>query len=124
MTMRNPCLREDVLKTFIFVLVYLSISAIVYADRPSYGVQVMTTRQTAVTVLKSAGPPENPKPLSVNIQEDDLKTGLQNYRERKYAEAISALSRYASLAVKSQQRTAALLIIGKSLEEMNRPWAG
>ena len=120
-TMSNPCLREDVLKTFVFVLVYLSISAAAYADRPSHGVQVLTTRQTAVKALKSAGPPESPKPSPVNIQEDDLKTGMQNYRERKYAEAISALSKYASLVPKSQQRTAALLIIGKSLEEMNRP---
>ncbi|OIP92447.1 MAG: hypothetical protein AUK26_04760 [Syntrophaceae bacterium CG2_30_58_14] len=111
------------MKTFVFVLVYLSISAAAYADLPSHGVQVLPTGQTAAKALKSAGPPESPNPSPVNIQEDNLKTGMQNYRERKYAEAISALSRYVSLVPKSQQRTAALLIIGKSLEEMNRPWS-
>ncbi|TRZ75705.1 MAG: hypothetical protein D4R93_04575 [Deltaproteobacteria bacterium] len=121
--MSNPCLREGVLKKFVFVLIYLSISSAAYADRPSDGVQVLTTGQTTANALKSAGPPESPKPSPVNIQEDDLKTGMQNYRERKYAGAISALSKYASLVPKSQQRTAALLIIGKSLEEMNRPWS-
>ena len=122
MAISNPCLREDVLKIFVIVLVYLSIFSVAYADRPSDGVQVLTPGQTAVKALKSAESPESPKSSPVNIQEDDLKTGMQNYHERKYAEAISALSRYASLVAKSQQRTAALLIIGKSLEEMNRPW--
>ena len=111
------------MKTFVFVLVYLFMSAAAYADRPADSVQVLTTSQTAAKALKSTGPPESPKPSPVNIEEDDLKTGMQNYHERKYAEAISALSRYASLVPKSQQRTAALLIIGKSLEEMNRPWS-
>jgi len=119
--MSNPCLREGVLKTFVFVLVYLSISAAAYADRPPQDVPVLTTGQAAAKALMSAGSPESPKPSPVSIQEDDLKTGMQNYHVRKYAEAISALSRYASLVPKSQQRTAALLIIGKSLEEMNRP---
>lgn len=109
------------MKAFVFVLVYLSISAAAHADPPSHGVQALTAGQTAATTLKPAGPPVTPKPSPVNIQEDDLKTGMQNYREQKYAEAISALSRYASLVPKSQQRTAALLIIGKSLEEIDRP---
>ena len=111
------------MKTFVFVLVYLSISAAAYADRPPQDVPVLTTRQAAAKALMSAGSPESPKPSPVSIQEDDLKMGMQNYRERKYAEAIGALSRHASLVPKSQQRTAALLIIGKSLEEMNRPWS-
>lgn len=119
----QPLSREDVLKTFVFVFVYLSISAAAYADRPSLDVQVLTTRQTVAITPKSAESPGSPKPLPANIQEDDLKTGMQNYHARKYAEAISALSRYASLVPKSQQRTAALLIIGKSLEEMNKPWS-
>ena len=121
--MSNPCLREGVLKTFFFVLAYLSISTAAYADRPPQGVQVLTPVQAAAKALMSAGSPESPKPSPVSIQEDDLKMGMQNYRERKYAEAIGALSRHASLVPKSQQRTAALLIIGKSLEEMNRPWS-
>ena len=111
------------MKTFVFVLVYLSISAAAYADRPPQDVQALTTMQAAAKALKSAGSPESPNPSPVNIQEDDLKTGMQNYHGRKYAEAISALSKYASLVPKSQQRTTALLIIGKSLEEMNRPWS-
>jgi TolA-binding protein len=121
--MINPCLREDVLKAFVFVLVYLSISASVYADRTPQDIQILTTGQPAVKTLKLSESKESPKPLPDNIREDDLKAGMQNYRERKYAEAISALSRYASLVPKSQQRTAALLIIGKSLEEMSRPWS-
>jgi tetratricopeptide (TPR) repeat protein len=123
MTMINPCLREDVLKTFVFALVYLSISAAAHADRPPQNVQVLTTGQTAENTLKPAEPPESPKPSPDNIREDALKAGMQNYRERKYSESIGALSRYASLAPKSQQRTAALLIIGKSLEEIKRPWS-
>ncbi|TRZ88897.1 hypothetical protein D4R89_07145 [bacterium] len=111
------------MKTFIFVLVYLSIFAAAYADRPSQGVQVSAISQTTATALKPAGPPENPKLSPDNIRENDLETGMKNYRERRYAEAIGALSRYASLVPKSQQRKAALLIIGKSLEEMNRPWS-
>jgi TolA-binding protein len=64
--------------------------------------------------------PEDPKPSAGNLHEKDFRYGMQYYRERKYPEAISALSRYASVTPKSQQRMAALLIIGKSLEEMNR----
>jgi outer membrane protein assembly factor BamD (BamD/ComL family) len=108
------------LKTFILALV-LSISSAAYAGQPPDGVQPSTTRQTAEKPLKPAAPPDSRQPSPDNIQEDDLNTGMQNYRERKYAEAIGALSRYASLAPKSQQRTSALLIIGKSLEEMKRP---
>jgi tetratricopeptide (TPR) repeat protein len=120
MTMSNSYVREDVLKIFFFVFAYLSISA-AYADQPSHGVQALTTRQTAENAIRSPNAPESPKPSPINIQEDDLKEGMQNYRDRKYKEAINALSRYASLVPKSQQRTAALLIIGKSMEEMNRP---
>jgi tetratricopeptide (TPR) repeat protein len=121
MTSSNPYDREGVLKIFVLLFIYLSVSVAAYADQPSYGVQVLTTGQTAVKAIKSANIPESSKPFPVNIQEDDLKNGMQNYHERKYAEAISALSKYASVEPKSQQRTATLLIIGKSLEAMNRP---
>lgn len=109
------------MKKIILVLIYLSISSAAYADRSSDGVQPWTTGQSAAQILASSGSPESSKPSPADIQENDLKTGMKNYRERKFADAISALSRYASLVPKSEQRTAALLIIGKSLEEMNRP---
>jgi TolA-binding protein len=145
------------LKIIVFILAYLSISIAAYADQPLDGIKVLKTRQSAVTIIKTADKskpfkpsrvnirpkhpkstrvnirskspklspvniePETPKPLLVNIQEDDFKNGMQNYRERKYMEAIGSLSKHASVAPKSQQWTAALLIIGKSLEEMNRP---
>ena len=44
----------------------------------------------AVKTIKSAEIPVSPKLLPVNIPKDDLKNGMQNYHERKYAEAISA----------------------------------
>lgn len=110
------------MKTVVLIIFYLSISAAAYAERPSGVAPVSTTGPTATKILQAAESQENPKPSPADIQEDDLTTGMQNYKERNYAEAISALSRYASLVPKSQQRTAALLIIGKSLEEMNKPW--
>jgi TolA-binding protein len=113
------------LKKFIFALLCLSISAVANADRFSDGIQELTTGKTAAETGHSVDPPEIPNASPVNVPvaigEDDLKIGMQKYREQKYAEAIGALSRYASLAPKSQQRPAALLVIGKSLEEMNRP---
>lgn len=111
------------MKAFILVLVYLAVSAAAHAERPPQGVQILTPKQAAAKTVKSADPPESLKPSPVNIQEDDLQTGMQKYRERKYGQAISALSRYASLVPNSQKRPAALLIIGKSLEETNRPWS-
>jgi hypothetical protein len=121
--MNYPDLREDDLKKLVFVLLFLFISVAAYAGRPPQGVQPSTTHETPAPPPQSAGTPEGAKASPVDIREDDLKIGMQNYRELKYTEAISALSRYASLVPKSQQRTAALLIIGKSLEEMNRPWS-
>lgn len=214
------------MKTISFVLVYLSIATLTYADNPSYGVQVLAARQyenaihayeklknrkdariekkneiyfvrigsyqkktEALSLLKqlkttysdaflikcvmdkkrivrrdypvmqqkpnelpslpSTGPlrkhnqipsqipivvpvstlpkaqetprlSEIPKSTSV-IEEDLLKAGIRSYHERKYESAVSSLSKYASLAPKSQQCAAALLIIGKSLEELKRP---
>lgn len=113
------------MKKLVFVLLFLSISVAAYANRPVPGVQPLTPTETPAPAPAppSTGTPEIPKALPLDPQGDVLKIGMQNYRERKYAEAISALSQYASLVPKSQQRTAALLIIGKSLEEMNRPWS-
>jgi tetratricopeptide (TPR) repeat protein len=111
------------LKKLVFVLLFLSISVAAYANRPSPDVRPLTPSETAAPAPQSAGTPESPKALPPDPQGDVLKIGMQNYRERKYTEAISALSRYASLVPKSQQRSAALLILGKSLEETNRPWS-
>jgi TolA-binding protein len=111
------------LKKLVFVLLLLSISFAAYAGRPSHGVEPLATRETPAPPTPSGGTPESAKASPVDIREDDFKIGMQSYREQKYAEAISALSKYTSLVPRSQQRAAALLIIGKSLEEMNRPWS-
>lgn len=111
---------EDALKKIVLLLLILSISASAYAKRPSSGVEPASTRDIATATPKPAELPENPQAAPGDAQAEDLKTGMQYYHERKYPEAISALSRYATLAPKSPQRTAALLIIGKSLDEMNR----
>ena len=58
---------------------------------------------------------------STGTEEDFLKAGMQSYHEGKHEGTVSSLSKYASLAPKSQQRGVALLIIGKSLEQMKRP---
>lgn len=123
--MNYPGFREDDLKKRVLVFLFLSISVTAYAGRPSPGVQPATPREIPALSSPAGGMPEIPTAATADGQEDDLKIGMQNYHERKYAEAISALSRYASLAPRSQQqqRTAALLIIGKSLEETNRPWS-
>jgi tetratricopeptide (TPR) repeat protein len=52
--------------------------------------------------------------------EDDLKTGLQNFHDRKYENAISNLSRYISLSNNNDRHPAALLIIANSFEEINQ----
>ncbi len=76
---------------FVYLLVYLSMSVVAHADQPSYGVPVLSTGPIAVKAIKSAETPVSPNLLPVNIPKDDLKNGTQNYHERKYAEAISAL---------------------------------
>jgi TolA-binding protein len=58
---------------------------------------------------------------STGIEEDLFKEGMQSYHAEKYEGTVSSLSKYTSLTPKSQQRGAALLIIGKSLEQMKRP---
>ena len=55
------------------------------------------------------------------IEDDLLKAGLQSYQDGKHEVTISLLSKYASLAPHSEQRAAALLIIGKSFEQIKRP---
>ena len=58
---------------------------------------------------------------STGSEEDFFKAGMQSYHEGNHEGTISSLSKYASLTPKSQQRATALLIIGKSLEQMKRP---
>jgi tetratricopeptide (TPR) repeat protein len=58
---------------------------------------------------------------STEIEKDFLVAGMQSYHEGKHESTVSLLSKYASLAPKSKQRAAALLIVGKSLEQMKRP---
>jgi tetratricopeptide (TPR) repeat protein len=62
-----------------------------------------------------------PQKLPAGIEEDFLKAGIQNYHQGNNEGTVSSLSKYASLTPKSQQRAAALLIVGKSLEQMKRP---
>lgn len=90
------------------------------AEGPAPGVEQAGTRDAATAMAKPAEAPESPTVSPADPQAADLKIGMQYYHERKYAESISALSRYATLAPESPQRAAALLIIGKSLEEVNR----
>lgn len=59
--------------------------------------------------------------LSTETEEHLLKSGMQNYYEGNYESTVSSLSKYVSLVPKSEQCAAALLIIGKSLEQLNRP---
>jgi tetratricopeptide (TPR) repeat protein len=124
------------LKKFIFALVYISFISAADAYTPLDGVKAATNLRIAEGQQKASKPSSNmtkplsdslqsvsekPEPASDDIRGDELETGIRKYRERKYAEAISALSRHLSLVPDSQQRKTALLIIGKSLEEMNRP---
>jgi TolA-binding protein len=100
-----------------------------------------TPISTVGKIPKSTKPPEDAKPSSdipnqsseiskkfpvpqqqsAGIEEDFLKAGMQSYHEGNNEGTINSLSKYASLTPKSQQRAAALLIIGKSLEQMKRP---
>jgi TolA-binding protein len=61
-----------------------------------------------------------PQKLLAGIEEDFLKVGMQSYHEGNHEGTVRSLSKFASLTPKSQQRAAALLIIGKSLEQMKR----
>ncbi|MCL5807261.1 MAG: tetratricopeptide repeat protein [Deltaproteobacteria bacterium] len=57
----------------------------------------------------------------MGTEEDFLKEGMQSYHDGKHENTVSLLSKYVSLAPKSKQRGAALLLIGKSFEQMKRP---
>lgn|GEM_PF-2173057 len=73
-------------------------------------------------VIVSKKIPETEKnPIEVKAKEDLLTAGTKSYHAGKYESTIGLLSKYASLAPKSQHRGAALLIIGKSLEQMKKP---
>jgi TolA-binding protein len=58
---------------------------------------------------------------STETEEEFFKAGMQNYHKGKHEDTVSSLSKYTSLTPKSPQRAAALLIIGKSLEQIKRP---
>ena len=79
-----------------------------------------TAVQTEKMIVAASKIPEPPKITAINA-DDFLKAGIQNHRERKYDLAIGSLSHYLSLVPKSRQRVSALLILGKSLDEMNKP---
>ena len=86
-----------------------------------------TTNKLEITEQSNSNPPvtvadnklETAKAAVINV-EDYLKTGMQNYYDRKYDGAISSLSQYISLSPNSNQHATVILTIGKSLEEMNR----
>jgi tetratricopeptide (TPR) repeat protein len=63
---------------------------------------------------------ELPASTPLNVEEF-LKTGIQNHHDRKYDLAISSLSHYISLMPKSRQHVSALLVLGKSFDEFNKP---
>lgn len=50
-----------------------------------------------------------------------LTKGMQAYEAKRYREAISTLSQYASLAPRSEHCSTAMLVIAKSLDDMRRP---
>jgi TolA-binding protein len=83
---------------------------IVTPSRPDPPVPAVTDKPAAV---------ENTTASS----EDSLKTGVQHYRERKYESAIRSLLQYISLSPGGNQHASALLVIGKSLAEINRTGA-
>lgn len=104
-----------------------------YLDMPTHaptGIATSTkgkNHELPKTQGKPKQSPEIPNKLqeiqkqSTVIDTDFLKDGIQNYHEGKHESTVNSLSKYVSLAPKSQQRAAALLIIGKSLEQMKRP---
>jgi TolA-binding protein len=98
------------------------------------------SQEPRVKNLKVTTPPPSPPPtnrtekipiaipsvselpaISPSNIEDYLKTGIQNHHDRKYDLAINSLSRYISLMPKSRQRVSALLVLGKSFDESNKP---
>jgi TolA-binding protein len=90
------------------------------APAQSATIQKQSTDITKHAVEISLKTPELQK-QPVMIEDDLLKAGLQSYQDGKHEVTISLLSKYASLAPHSEQRAAALLIIGKSFEQIKRP---
>ena len=88
-------------------------------------------QQSANIPKQSTNITKHPVEISLNtpelqkqpaLMEDDLlRAGLQSYQDGKHEVTISLLSKYASLTPHSEQRAAALLIIGKSFEQIKRP---
>lgn len=64
--------------------------------------------------------PSLPK-VSASTAEDQYRSGVQSYRDFRYDETIGFLSRYMSLSPNGSQCSAALFIMGKSFEALNRP---
>lgn len=74
----------------------------------------------AALASPSVGKPPAMAPPPAADVEFYFKTGIQEYRDQRYERAVSSLAHYISLSPKSPQRAAVLVLIGKSLQEMNR----
>ncbi len=75
---------------------------------------------------KGVSPPssenrQEPAGLSSLTAEESYQAGIQNYQDLRYDDAIAYLTRYISLSTNSNRSSAALLIMGKSFEALNRP---
>ncbi len=82
--------------------------------------------QSSVIMKPSAPGPLPEEPASTNqLDKDDdlLKAGMQSYYDGKLEASIGLLSKYVSLAPNGQMRAAAMLVIGKSLEQLRKPKA-
>ncbi len=59
--------------------------------------------------------------MSTLTAEESYQAGIQNYQDLRYDDAIAYLTRYISLSTNGNRSSAALLIMGKSFEALNRP---
>ncbi|MCE5281809.1 MAG: tetratricopeptide repeat protein [Deltaproteobacteria bacterium] len=64
---------------------------------------------------------QEPAGLSTLTAEESYQAGIQNYQDLRYDDAIAYLTRYISLSTNGNRSSAALLIMGKSFEALNRP---
>ncbi len=64
---------------------------------------------------------QEPSGLSTLTAEESYQAGIRNYQDLRYDDAIAYLTRYMSLATNGNRSSAALLIMGKSFEALNRP---
>ncbi|MCL2669967.1 MAG: tetratricopeptide repeat protein [Syntrophaceae bacterium] len=62
-----------------------------------------------------------PTPPLLQNPEDYFRRGMQAYQARLYEQAIAFLSQYLSMAPRGQQQISAMMILGKSLDEINQP---